>query len=97
MIDDILMVVGYFDWIIIFVLIFLNIKFRNSDKYIPGCLILPVFGLVLPILSITIEFQINGPKKGEIFDSFTMLYTYFRFPLYWILCIIQYIILKVRD
>ncbi len=97
MIDDILVFVGYFDWIIIFVLILLNIKLWNSDKDISGCLLLPVFGLVLPILSIIVEFEINGPKEDDTFDGFTMLYVYFRFPLYWILLIIQYIIFKIRD
>jgi hypothetical protein len=97
MIHEVLIFVGYFDWFVIFVLIYLNIKFWKSDKYISGCILLPIFGLVLPILSIAVEFQLNGPKKGESFDSFTMLYTYFRFPLYWILFIIQYIILKVKD
>ncbi len=97
MIHDILIFAGYFDWIVIFILIFLNIKFWNSDKYISGCLLFPVFGLILPILSIMVEFEINGPKKGEAFDSFTMLYVYFRFPLYWVLLLIQYIILKIRD
>ena len=95
-INDILIFAGYFDWLIIFTLIFLNIKFWNSDKYISSCWFFPVFGFILPIISITIEFEINGPQKGESFDSFTMLYVYFRFPLYWILCFVQYFILKIR-
>lgn len=96
MINDILVFAGYFDWLVIIILIFLNIKFWNSDKYISSCWIFPVFILILPIISIIIEFEINGPDEGETFDSFNMLYVYFKFPLYWALFFIQCIILKIR-
>ena len=92
------MLVGYFDWFVIFVLIFLNVKFWNSDKYISSFwafLLFPIFFFVLPIFSIIIEFELQNPPENE--DGFTMVLLFFRFPLYWILLLSQYIILKIRD
>ncbi len=97
MIQNILMFIGYFDWLIIAAFIFLNIKFWHSGKQISnilGFLPLPLFGLILPIFSIAIELELNGTGGN---DNFNILYVYFRFPLYWVLLIIQYIILKKRN
>jgi hypothetical protein len=100
MILGILSSFGYFDWFIVLLLTFLNIRYWKSEWNIPSYVSILVFGvlfpIVLPLVSIQIEFEINRQKNNESFDSFTMLYTYLRFPFYWLLLIIQYIVLKMK-
>lgn len=84
------MIVGYFDYLIILILIFLNIKYWNYNvNCLQGCLSIIIFCFVLPIISIIIEYEINGPGKDEVIDGFTMLYVYIKFPLYWLVFFIQ--------
>ena len=88
------MLIGYFDYLIIAILIFLNIKYwkSNFEKRV-GCLLAAlIFGLVLPFISMIIELQI----VGEWMDSFEVVYTFLRFPTYWIIGIIQMVIIGIR-
>lgn len=88
------MLIGYFDYLIFAILIFLNIKYWKTDfeKKI-GCLLVSLsFGFVLPFVSMLIELQI----VGEWMDSFEVVYTFLRFPTYWIIGIIQMIIIGIR-
>ena len=64
------MLIRYFDYLIIVILIFLNIKYwkSNFEKRI-GCLLVAfLFGLVLPFVSIIIELQISKKRKGLFLD-----------------------------
>ncbi|TDN39174.1 hypothetical protein A8B98_20180 [Hymenobacter sp. UV11] len=79
------MVVSYFDYFIILLVSCLTIV---NWKYPPAWRIsyvgeLLVFGLLLPLLSIELEFRCYAPKSAETFDAFTMAYTLLKFPLYW--------------
>ncbi|MCD7974109.1 MAG: hypothetical protein LUG18_15840 [Candidatus Azobacteroides sp.] len=93
--------IGYFDLIIIVIIILLNILYRKyKPEYLEawcGCLgqivIFLFYLLVLPFLSITVEIDIVC-KEGNCMDSFTLLYTLLRFPLYWGLGIIQIVVSK---
>ena len=90
------MPIGYFDYLILGILIFLNFKFwkREISEGI-GCIIIIVvgllFGFLLPYISSYIEVQ-----KAEIsfanFDSADLIYNLFIYPVYWLVGIIQTII-----
>jgi len=88
------MLIGYFDYLIFAILIFLNIKFWKTDfENKIGCLlVLFLFGFLLPLISMIIELQI----VGEWMDSFEVIYTYLRFPTYWVIGIIQMVIIGIR-
>lgn len=88
------MLIGYFDYLIIAILIFLNIKFwkTNFEKKIGYLLVLLLFGFVIPFISMIIELQI----VGEWMDSFEVVYTFLRFPIYWVIGIIQMVIIGIR-
>jgi len=88
---------GYFDYIIIVILILFNIIFwKKKIKENIGCTtIFILFGLVLPIISQIIEIKQVQYSRG-IMDNFEVLYTIFRFPLYWLIGIIQGFILKLK-
>lgn len=86
---------GYFDLVILGVLIFLNIKNYGKVHLNLGCWIgVIVFGLVLPFISMSIELQIVQANGGWM-DSFEVVYVYLRFPTYWMLGILQCIIFGV--
>jgi hypothetical protein len=96
--------IGYFDIFVFISLIIINIiflKYKTSDfMYKFGCwlqlFIIVLFALILPILSITVEIEIVNSKYGLV-DSFNLLYTYFRFPIYWVVGIIQLIVYRILD
>jgi hypothetical protein len=83
--------IGIFDIIVILVLIIFNIRFWKKEW---GCLIqisgILSYILILPFLSMAVEIERVSCEVG-IRDNFEILYTWFRFPLYWILFIIQVI------
>lgn len=45
-----------------------------------------LFGLILPIISMFVEIKLYS-NPGD--DAYNLLYTYFRFPAYWVIGIIQ--------
>jgi hypothetical protein len=85
--------VGYFDCIVIAILIFLNIYFwKKSLSTTAGCVIPGVlFGFLLPVISMIIEIN-----RINALDAFELLYTYLRFPTYWIIGIIQIIVIVIK-
>jgi len=92
------MLIGYFDYLIIGILIFLNIKFWEKNfNFKEGCLIsIGLFGFILPIISIIIELQ-RVKLNGGWMDGFEVIYTFLRFPTYWIIGFLQLIILKIKN
>jgi hypothetical protein len=94
------MIIGYFDYIVFGILIFLNIKFwkRETGKG-KGCIIAIVggilFGLLFPTISSFIEVQRVKAIVGNP-DSTELLYTYFIYPIYWGIGIIQTIIIGIK-
>lgn len=91
------MIIAYFDYIIIGVLILLNIKFwkKQIDVKI-GCLVGGIsFGFILPFISMIIEIQRVNITIG-IIDNFEILYTFLRFPTYWIIGIVQAIVTAIK-
>ncbi|WP_422083763.1 hypothetical protein [Ulvibacterium sp.] len=88
------MLIGYFDYAVIGILIILNIKYwkTNIEKK-AGCILGGLmFGFFLPFISMIIELQM----VGEWMDSFTVAYTFLRFPTYWIIGVIQIIIIGIK-
>lgn len=88
------MLIGYFDYVIFAVLVFLNIKFWKTplNSKSKGCLTGIFLGFVIPLISAIVEFNINGPKteaEKKYFDAFTMTYVYIRFPMYWAILLVQ--------
>ncbi len=91
------MIIGYFDYIIIGILLLLNIKFwKTKFEGKTGCWVGGIlFGFILPLISLTIEVQRVKITIG-ITDSFEVLYTYLKFPTYWIIGIVQSIITGIK-
>ncbi|RFN59864.1 hypothetical protein DZ858_07400 [Marixanthomonas ophiurae] len=92
------MLLGYFDYIFFAVLIFLNFRFWNRKiNWKVGCIIGGLsFSVFLPILSIVIELTRVEITSGPWMDSFEVVYTFLRFPTYWIVGIIQAIIIGIN-
>lgn len=92
------MLIGYFDYLIIGILIFLNIKFWEKNFSLKeGCLIsIGLFGVFLPIISIFIELE-RVKLNGGWMDGFEVIYTFLRFPTYWIIGLIQLFILNIKN
>lgn len=90
---------GKIDIIILLILIAINtivfLKFQGTKL---NCIvtigIVILYGLILPIISQGFEVSrvvaING-----IDDSFTLLYTFLRFPIYWFLGVIQLVLIAI--
>jgi hypothetical protein len=74
------MLIGYFDYLILLGLLYLNYKYWHRPlSYWPVCLIgLVVFGVLLPFLSMKAELRLNCPKPGEMYDGFNFLLTSLR-------------------
>ncbi len=91
--------INIFDIIIILLLVIINYIYWKN-KYSRFCLFfflcILFYGLIFPLISIEVEFILYGPKKDEIFDAFTMAYVYLKFPFYWILFVLQLIILRLN-
>ncbi len=90
------MLFGYFDLALIIVLIFLNYRFSKLSIFnnsLPAAIFFASFGLVLPIISMIVEIQLYS-NQGD--DAYNLLYTYFRFPVYWAIGLIQLIVIGIR-
>lgn len=92
------MIISCFDIAVIGVLVLINLLIWN--KKIPnnlGCLIGGIiFGLILPIISQKIEVN-NVASVREVLDNFTLLYTFFKFPFYWIIGGIQMAVILKKE
>lgn len=91
------MIIGYFDYIVFGILIFLNIKFWKKEiSGKTGCIVGGLlFGFLLPLISLIIEVQRVKMTIG-IMDNFEVLYTYLKFPTYWIIGIAQTILIGIK-
>ncbi len=84
------MIINNFDCIVIVVLIVLNIILWK--KKIPrrlGCILSGwLISFALPVISMFIE--VGEETKDEVIvDSFNLLYFYYKFPVYWVIGMIQ--------
>ncbi len=88
---------GYFDYLTLVILIFLNIKFwKEKADYKMGCFVGGLlFGFILPLISMLIELEIVKSNGGWL-DSFEVSYTLLKFPTYWIIGILQAIVTGVK-
>lgn len=88
---------GYFDFVLVVILILANYRFWKKFSVFDNCLItiifISLFGFILPIISMFFEIQLNS-SSGD--DAFNLLYTFFRFPFYWAIGIIQLIIIGAK-
>ena len=91
------MIFGYFDYLTLAILIFLNIKFRRIKFEIGiGCILGGlIFGLILPIISIVIELAFVKSGGGWM-DSFEVAYVYIKFPIYWTIGLTQAILTGIK-
>jgi hypothetical protein len=94
------MIIGTFDIVLIITLLTFNLVFRQwIFKQKIGCLLIIVLlGLVLPLCSMKVELDrvLALRKPGEVHDAFELLYVYLQFPLYWIIGLIQIILIRNR-
>ncbi len=87
------MLISYFDYAVCCLLAGSTLVWwKYRPMWRPRCLLgLLLFGLVLPLLSQDVEFRLH-PQPTESFDAFTMAYTYFKFPLYWGIGVLQQVV-----
>jgi len=88
------MIIGYFDYAVLVLVVGANaayIKRYGSSSL--GCWLLLALGilfcLVLPILSMRVELERTRRPAGVMVDGFELLYIWLRFPMYWILFVLQ--------
>lgn len=89
------MIIGHFDFGVIAILVLLNIIFWKK-KIKNGCWVGLLFCLFLPFISQVIEVG-RVSEEREIYDSFTLLYTYLKYPIYLLLCALQMRILNRNE
>lgn len=92
------MLFGYHDFIFIFILILINIKYlyniqNKNKKDLIFILLFPSFGILFPFISQAIEINNICPCM----DNTEILYTLIKFPIYWVMGIIQIIIFKINN
>ena len=93
--------VGIFDYVVFVVILIANILiWKRPIGNKAGCLLgLAIFGFALPLISIAVE--ISNYQEAYIDkpfdDSFEMLYAYSRFPIYWILGVLQVAVLALKN
>lgn len=89
---------GTFDYIILAIIFLFNfgvwkykiIKKRNWILYLIAFLL---FGFIIPFFSM--GFEVDKATKDEVvIDNFTLLYTIFRFPIWWIIGLVEVFILR---
>ena len=80
------MIIGTFDLAVVGILEPINFLYWGKKiKQNIGCLIGGLlFGLVLPVISQKIEID-RVASEREVWDNFELLYTYFKYPLFWII------------
>jgi hypothetical protein len=90
------MILGYFDLIVIGSIFLANIFFwKKRFRLKARCMAAIIIGFILPIISQWVEIRrvVSQLPEGEFYDSIELLYTYLRFPVYWVVVIIQSAIL----
>jgi len=92
------MLFGTFDYIILALIFLINIivwkfkiiKKRNWILYLVAFLF---FGCLIP--SFSVYFEVRKATKDQLFvDNFTLLYNYFRFPVWWLIGLVETFILR---
>lgn len=94
------MLFGVFDSCVLLLIFIFNygiwkykiIKKCNWKIYLVAFLF---FGGVIPILSVDFEIQ-KATSKTENVDSFNLLYTYFRFPIWWFIGILELVFIYLQ-
>ncbi|GGG63953.1 hypothetical protein [Epilithonimonas arachidiradicis] len=94
------MLLGIFDYILLIVILIFNIgvwkyKIIKKGNKILYLSIFLLFGFIIPFFSIDFEIK-NLTKNIKEIDSFTFLYTYFRFPTWWLFGISEIFFLKYQ-
>lgn len=92
------MLLGLFDYIILVIIFIFNIgvwksKIIKKSNWILYLLIFLLTGFIIPLFSINFEIQ-KATKTIKEIDSFTLLYTFFRFPMWWFFGVIELLFLK---
>lgn len=96
--NTLLSVFGYFDWFVLAMLVTANYHKWQNFPQLKGCAfiiaLLILFGFSLPIISMFIEIKLNSNSGDE---AINLLYTYFKFPIYWVIGIIQILIIYFKQ
>lgn len=92
------MIFGLFDYIVLLIIVIFSYtawKYKviikcNRMFYLVAFLL---FGITIPVFSIHYEVQ-KAIKDQPFADSFTFLYTFFRFPVWWLIGLLEVLWLK---
>ncbi len=91
---------GVYDYVVFGLLLVTNIfLWKKKISYKAGCVLgLIVFSFLLPLISMGVEMSVYKSNTIEkpFEDSFATFYTFYRFPVYWAIGILQVIILAVK-
>lgn len=82
----------YYDIIILILLViafyfFTNKRLEPIDRKIIRAIKMILIFIIIPFISVGIEIDLAVGKSG-IHDSFTLLYTYLKIPLWWFIGVI---------
>ncbi|MEN9612376.1 MAG: hypothetical protein RLZZ628_3190 [Bacteroidota bacterium] len=94
------MIIGTFDIVLIVILLGFNLVFRQwIFKQKIGCLLIIIlFGLILPLCSMKVELNrvLALRKSDEIHEAWELAYTFLKFKFYWLVGLLQIIIIRNR-
>ncbi len=89
---------GTFDYIILALIFIFNVgvwkyKIIKKCNWILYLVTFLFFGFIIPNFSM--DFEIQKAIKGQPYvDNFTLLYTFFRFPIWWLIGALEIIFLR---
>jgi hypothetical protein len=89
---------GVFDYITLTVILIFSFTVWKYKIMIPSnwifyLIAFLIFGIIIPFASIHYEVQ-KAVKDQPFTDSFTLLYTFFRFPVWWLIGLLEVLWLR---
>ncbi len=89
---------GIFDYIIVAIILIFNFsawkyKIIKKCNWIFYLIAFLFFGIIFPVISIHYEIQ-EAAKDQTFIDNFTLLYTFFRFPVWWLIGFLEILWLR---
>ncbi len=89
----------YFDFLLVFILILVNIFLHKTNLITKidwklKLLLFIILFVVIPIISVNKEVS-NAYKKFITVDDFNLIYIFFKFPIWWLIGVIEIFIIRI--
>lgn len=90
------MIFGYFEFLILILLIAFNFfQKKKSSNVITYLILILLFGLILPTIAAKIEIELLI-SKGLEHDGMNFLWIVFKFPIYWAMGFFESVFLAIK-